>query len=206
MRDIPERRGFNEDTKARGSCATSISFGKPRPSSLAWAVFVRKLGASPFCRPARMALAMLLVGSMAVAARESAPTMDELEAAAESVPTEDLVTDAKRYVESGMAMQLDAIDGLIGETQAQARRGVTDAQLKCLRTFLAKVREQRRRIEESRALKTTGRVGAPMIDLIGLTDKQRQRELSKDIVLLSVSVSQHLTVGHNNMSRCLAGR
>ena len=81
---------------------------------------------------------------------------EKLDAVMPEIPTEVLVTDAKKYLASGKFMQLDAIDGLIRETQAQAGQfGVTDAHRRCLAAFVAAVQKQGQRINRSNAARAT---------------------------------------------------
>ena len=67
-------------------------------------------------------------------------------------------------------MHLHAIDGLIMATRVRIRQGVTQPQLVCLRTFLASATKQRKRIVESKAIRTTGALGAPALTIMAVSD------------------------------------
>lgn len=146
--------------------------------------------------------AMVLIAALAIWSAE-VPSDRELEDAADTMTTDELVTDAVRYLESGKAMHLNAIDGMIRETAARMRRGGTDAQMRCLRTFIASAQKQRKRIEDSSALRVT----APALRIMNADpgNAENARKLAKDIAVLSVSVTNRLTAGHTDMQRCLFG-
>ena len=127
------------------------------------------------------------------------PSDEDLEAAADSMSTEDLVKDAKRYLESGLAMHLQAIEETISTTQVRIRQGVTQPQHVCLRTFLASAIKQRKRLVDSEAIRTP--IG--VLSIMAVSDPEDARELAKEINVVSVSVTVRLTVGHNELQNCL---
>ena len=127
---------------------------------------------------------------------------EKLDAVMPEIPTEVLVTDAKKYLASGKFMQLDAIDGLIRETQAQAGQfGVTDAHRRCLAAFVAAVQKQGQRINRSNAARAT----VESLDKLQRSNPEAHRKMIEQILVLSLSVGNQLTVDHNEMDRCLAG-